>query len=186
VIEAESQAVLNTLAKHDFQDALKKSRRSGNDAYTRKGTTSSVIVASRPKVIFWPDSSASPGNYRWPFTWYSAYLSASPMGQCKFAVLLCILHEIGAVYRGLWSRCKENYWYQSSVLSHSTNLKLFSIEGLTAILQDDYSKNDIVLKMYTTISILILGVCILLYVWDQGEGCFPSTQRYCRRFLLFF
>jgi hypothetical protein len=25
--------------------------------------------------------------------------------------------------------------------------------------------------------ILILGVCILLRVWDQGEGGFPSTQR---------
>jgi hypothetical protein len=24
---------------------------------------------------------------------------------------------------------------------------------------------------------LTLGVCILLRVWDQGEGVFPSTQR---------
>jgi hypothetical protein len=33
---------------------------------------------------------------------------------------------------------------------------------------------------------LILGVCILLHVWDQdGEGGFPATQRYYRRFLLF-
>jgi hypothetical protein len=29
------------------------------------------------------------------------------------------------------------------------------------------------------------GVCILLRVWDQVEGGFPSTQRYYRRFLLF-
>jgi hypothetical protein len=32
---------------------------------------------------------------------------------------------------------------------------------------------------------LIFGVCIVLRVWDQGEGVFPSTQRYYRRFLLF-
>jgi hypothetical protein len=38
LIEAESQAVLNTLAEHDFQDAL-------------------------PKVSFLPDGNNSPGNY---------------------------------------------------------------------------------------------------------------------------
>jgi hypothetical protein len=34
--------------------------------------------------------------------------------------------------------------------------------------------------------ILILGVCILLRVRDQGERVFPSTQRYNRRFLLIY
>jgi hypothetical protein len=34
--------------------------------------------------------------------------------------------------------------------------------------------------------ILILGVCILLRVRDQGEGVFPSTQRYYRRLILLF
>jgi hypothetical protein len=34
-------------------------------------------------------------------------------------------------------------------------------------------------------NILILGVCILLRVWDQGEG-FPSTQPYFNSFLLFY
>jgi hypothetical protein len=40
VIEAESQAVLNTLTEHDFEDAFKNGRSAGNGAYARKGTTS--------------------------------------------------------------------------------------------------------------------------------------------------
>jgi hypothetical protein len=35
VIEAESQAVLNTLTEHDFQDAFKNGRSAGNGAYGR-------------------------------------------------------------------------------------------------------------------------------------------------------
>jgi hypothetical protein len=45
VIEAESQAVLNTLIEYDFQDGIKNSRSAGNDAYARKGTTTRVMVA---------------------------------------------------------------------------------------------------------------------------------------------
>jgi hypothetical protein len=52
VIEAESQAVLNTRKENDFQDAFKNGRSSGNSAYTQKGTNSMVTVASRPKVSF--------------------------------------------------------------------------------------------------------------------------------------
>jgi hypothetical protein len=52
VIYAESQAVLNTLTEHDFQDSFKNGISSGNSAYARKGTSSSVMVASRPKVSF--------------------------------------------------------------------------------------------------------------------------------------
>jgi hypothetical protein len=52
VIEAESQAVLNTLTEHDFQEAFNSGSSAGNGAYTRKGTTSRVMVASRPKVRF--------------------------------------------------------------------------------------------------------------------------------------
>jgi hypothetical protein len=37
VIEEESQAVLNTLTEHDFQDAFKNGRSPGNGSYTRKG-----------------------------------------------------------------------------------------------------------------------------------------------------
>jgi hypothetical protein len=50
IIEAESQAVLNTLTDHDFQDAFKNGRSAGNCSYERKSTTSGATVASRPKV----------------------------------------------------------------------------------------------------------------------------------------
>jgi hypothetical protein len=52
VIETESQAVLNTLTEHDFQDAFKNGRSAGNGAYARKGITSKLMVASRSKVCF--------------------------------------------------------------------------------------------------------------------------------------
>jgi hypothetical protein len=57
------QAVLNSLTEHDFQDAFKNCRSSGNGKYTRKGTTSRVMVVSRPKVNFWPDGCTSFENY---------------------------------------------------------------------------------------------------------------------------
>jgi hypothetical protein len=38
VIEAESQAMLNTFTEHDFQDAFKKRQIGGNCAETWKGT----------------------------------------------------------------------------------------------------------------------------------------------------
>jgi hypothetical protein len=49
LMKAESQAVLNSLTEHDFQDAFKNGGSSGNGEYERKGTTSRVMVASRPK-----------------------------------------------------------------------------------------------------------------------------------------
>jgi hypothetical protein len=52
VIEAESQAVLNTLTENYFQDAIQNCRSVGNVAYVRKAITSRVIVASRPRVSF--------------------------------------------------------------------------------------------------------------------------------------
>jgi hypothetical protein len=52
VIEAESQAVMNTLKELNIQDAFKNGRSEGNDAYVWTGTTSRVTVASRPKVSF--------------------------------------------------------------------------------------------------------------------------------------
>jgi hypothetical protein len=36
----------------------------------------------------------------------------------------------------------------------------------------------------TYVYILILGVCILFRVWDQGGG-FPSVQRYCSSFTIY-
>jgi hypothetical protein len=52
VIDAELQAVLNTVAEHDFQDAFKNGRSAGNCAYMWKGSTLRMMVASKPKVSF--------------------------------------------------------------------------------------------------------------------------------------
>jgi hypothetical protein len=52
VIKAESQAVLNTLTEHNLQDVFKNDKSAENGAYAQKGTTSKVMVASRPKVSF--------------------------------------------------------------------------------------------------------------------------------------
>jgi hypothetical protein len=66
-MEAESQAMLNTLTEHDFQDAFKNGISAGNGAFARKGTTSRVITASRLKVSI-PDGSSGPVNYA--YVWY--------------------------------------------------------------------------------------------------------------------
>jgi hypothetical protein len=58
VIEAESQAVLNILTEHDFQNALKSGRSTGNGVYSQKETTSRVMVGSRSKLVF--DQTAAP------------------------------------------------------------------------------------------------------------------------------
>jgi hypothetical protein len=52
VIEAESEAELNTLTGHDYQDAFKNDRSAESGTYARKGTTSRLIVDSSPKVSF--------------------------------------------------------------------------------------------------------------------------------------
>jgi hypothetical protein len=52
VMEAASQAVLNTFTEHDFQDSFKDVRSAGKGAYTCKGTTSRVTVTSRTNVRF--------------------------------------------------------------------------------------------------------------------------------------
>jgi hypothetical protein len=46
VIEANSQAALDTLKVHDFQDALKRGRSAGKDANARKDTASSFMVTN--------------------------------------------------------------------------------------------------------------------------------------------
>jgi hypothetical protein len=51
VIETESQAVLNNLTEHDFQEKLQNGRSAGNGTYPQKKTTSKVMVACRPKVF---------------------------------------------------------------------------------------------------------------------------------------
>jgi hypothetical protein len=65
LMEAESQAVLNSLTEHGFQDACTNSRSAGNGAYGQKGTTLRVMVASRPKASSCPDGRQSLGNYGW-------------------------------------------------------------------------------------------------------------------------
>jgi hypothetical protein len=44
--------MMNSLAEHNFQNAFKNGRRSGNGAYAWKRTILWVIVASMPKVIY--------------------------------------------------------------------------------------------------------------------------------------
>jgi hypothetical protein len=51
LIEAESQTVLNTVAEHDFQDALRNGRISENGAYAKKETTSGMVVVNRSTVL---------------------------------------------------------------------------------------------------------------------------------------
>jgi hypothetical protein len=46
------QAVLNTLTEHDFHAVFKNDRSAGNSVHSRKGTTSSVKVANRQKLVF--------------------------------------------------------------------------------------------------------------------------------------
>jgi hypothetical protein len=56
VMDKESQAVLNVLTEHDFQEVFKNGRSTGNGAYARNRTTSRVILLSQPKVRWWPVS----------------------------------------------------------------------------------------------------------------------------------
>jgi hypothetical protein len=52
VMEAELQAVLNTLTEHHFQNVFKNGRSAGNRAHMLKRTTSRVMVTSRHKDSF--------------------------------------------------------------------------------------------------------------------------------------
>jgi hypothetical protein len=63
VIEAEQQVVLNTFSEHDFLEAFKNGKSTDNGAYTHKGTTLRVMVASRPKVSR-PDCSTKEMKYK--------------------------------------------------------------------------------------------------------------------------
>jgi hypothetical protein len=58
VIKAESQAVLNTLAEHDFQDAFKKWQKCWEQCMHAEG----VMGSSRPKVSSSADGFTSPRN----------------------------------------------------------------------------------------------------------------------------
>jgi hypothetical protein len=65
VIEAESQVAPNTITEHDFQDAFKNGRSTGNGAYVWKGATSTVMVGIMPKVSF--HQMTAPAKCLWQF-----------------------------------------------------------------------------------------------------------------------
>jgi hypothetical protein len=53
VMEANPQAVQNMVTDHGLKDAFKKNGKSaGNGAFASNGTTSRVMVASKPKDSF--------------------------------------------------------------------------------------------------------------------------------------
>jgi hypothetical protein len=52
LIGAESRAVLNTFAEHDFHDAITKWQKGWERRIRAEGTTSMIMVASWPKVSF--------------------------------------------------------------------------------------------------------------------------------------
>jgi hypothetical protein len=54
MVEAESQAVLNTLTEHDFHDAFTKWQKRREQCKRAEGNTSRVMVASSHKVTFLP------------------------------------------------------------------------------------------------------------------------------------
>jgi hypothetical protein len=80
VIEAESQAVANTLTEHDFQDAFKNDRTAGNGAYAKKGTKVRVLL----------DGSTSSGNYGCLFVSQSCSLAQSKHRTEVMRIFLCI------------------------------------------------------------------------------------------------
>jgi hypothetical protein len=81
--------VLNTLREYDFQDAFKKNgRRAENDAYMRKRTTSRVMVASRPQVIF--NQMAEPVL---EFMDIPSYYSTVPSFMSVCLHFFCFLHN---------------------------------------------------------------------------------------------
>jgi hypothetical protein len=73
VIKTESQAVLNTLTGHGFQDAFKQWQKRWKRCIARKGTTTRVMVASRLKVSFLRDGSRA-GNCGWLFIYMYIYI----------------------------------------------------------------------------------------------------------------
>jgi hypothetical protein len=94
VIEAETDAVLNTLTEHGLQDAFKNGRSARNDAFARDGINSRLIVGSGPKVSFWPDGSTSPGNYEL-LSVYNCLISFLPFSLSE--MLRTFFNQLGYV-----------------------------------------------------------------------------------------
>jgi hypothetical protein len=63
VIKAESEAALNTLTEHDFQDAFKKMAEAlGTVHMCKRGLLQERWWPVGLKLVFWPDGSTSTGN----------------------------------------------------------------------------------------------------------------------------
>jgi hypothetical protein len=77
MIEAESQAVLNTLIEQDFQDALRNDRSAANGHIHGRGLLRGWWCPGGPK-FFWPDGSTSCGNYGWLFVYNANILMLLP------------------------------------------------------------------------------------------------------------
>jgi ribosome-binding factor A len=56
------RVMLNTLTQRNFQDAYKNVTSAESSAYVQMRTAQRMTMAIRPKIIFWPDDSNSPGN----------------------------------------------------------------------------------------------------------------------------
>jgi hypothetical protein len=67
VIEAEQQAVLNTLTEHDFRDAFLNWQKGQEWCIRAEGDYFDGDVAIGPNVSFRSDGNISPGNYGWLF-----------------------------------------------------------------------------------------------------------------------
>jgi hypothetical protein len=72
------------------QDIFKKLQKCWERCILIDGTTSRVMMASRPKVSFWTDGSISPGNYRWPFVYHITSAQVSPSCTYPHSVLFTV------------------------------------------------------------------------------------------------
>jgi hypothetical protein len=101
VIGTELQVVLNMLTEQDFRDAFNNGRSTGNSTYAQE-TTLRVMVASRPKVSFWPDGNTSPWNYEWIFVFlklrqhvplkcFNVYQTVRALKLCNYSFKLIFM-----------------------------------------------------------------------------------------------
>jgi hypothetical protein len=85
---------------------LEHSRSTGNSAYMQKGTTLRVMVASKPKVSFWPDGSTSPRNDEWLFAYTSKYW-VYYSNRHHFTQISMVLYEIHTTEGRIFHSRKE-------------------------------------------------------------------------------
>jgi hypothetical protein len=83
---------------------LKNGRSARNGAYARKWTTSMMMVASQPKVSFWPDGSSNPWNYGWLFVSHSLLYNL-----CRWNVAI-------QLHKNLWERIDKCHFHGVGVI----------------------------------------------------------------------